>query len=83
MAQSSLKVGPLPDRTPIKLSVACDPGLHTDLKAYADVHSQIYGKAVSVTDLIPSMLKALIDSDTAFKRARRQRGASAQNKGES
>ena len=71
MAQQTLKVGPLPDRTPIKLSIACEPDLHGDLKAYAEIHAQTYGKPVSVSDLVPSMLRALIDSDAGFKRARR------------
>lgn len=82
MSQASLKVGPLPDRTPVKVSVACDPALHDDLKAYANVHSQTYGKTVSVADLIPSMLRTLIDSDTAFKRALRQLNAQSRLKGE-
>lgn len=71
MPQRSLKVGPLPDRTPVKLSIACEPNLHADLSDYAQVHSGTYGKQVSVSELIPSMLKTLIESDAGFKRARR------------
>ena len=63
MTQINLKVGPLPDRTPVKLSISCDPDLHGDLRAYADIHAKTYGKTVSVADLVPSMLRALIDSD--------------------
>ena len=71
MTVSNFKVGPLPDRTPVKLSIACEPELHDDLTTYAEIHSQTYGKPVSVSELVPSMLKALIESDTGFKRARR------------
>ena len=72
MTQTNLKVGPLRDRTPIKLSVACEPDLHGDLTVYAEIHSRTYGKTVTVADLVPSMLRALIDSDAGFKRARRE-----------
>jgi len=72
MTQINLKVGPLRDRTPVKLSIACEPDLHTDLEVYAAIHARTYGKSVTVAELVPSMLKTLIDSDSGFKRARRQ-----------
>ncbi len=72
MQRTNLKVGPIRDRAPVKLSIACEPELHDDLVAYADVHAHVYGKPVTITELIPSMLKTLIDSDAGFKRARRQ-----------
>lgn len=69
---SQLKIGPLPDRTPIKLSLSVDPDLQSDLSDYAAVHARAYGKDVSVAEIIPSMLRALIDSDAGFKRARKE-----------
>ncbi|MEL6729253.1 MAG: DUF2274 domain-containing protein [Pseudomonadota bacterium] len=71
MPNPKLKVGPLIDRTPVKLSISCDPQLHADLNDYAKVHAQTFGKDVSVVELAPHMLRALIDSDAAFKRSRR------------
>ena len=71
MTGTKLKIGPLADRTPVKLSLAVEPDLHGDLTDYAEIHSRMYGKTVSVADLIPSMLRALIESDAGFKRARR------------
>ncbi|MEO1304148.1 MAG: DUF2274 domain-containing protein [Pseudomonadota bacterium] len=71
MSNSKLKVGPLIDRTPVKLSISCDPGLHADLTDYAKVHAQTFGKNVSVAELAPHMLRALMDGDAAFKRSRR------------
>ena len=71
MEPIALKVGPLHDRTPVKLSIVCEPELHGDLTTYAAIHAQTYGKSVTVAQLIPSMLKTLIESDSGFKRARR------------
>ena len=71
MTQTNLKGGPLRDRTPVNLTIACEPELHEDLKAYADIHSRIYGKQVTMSDLVPSMLRTFVDSDTGFRRARR------------
>lgn len=69
---TALKIGPLPDRTPVKLTVALEPELHRDLQDYASVHASAYGKDVKVGDLVPVMLRALLDSDAGFKRARKQ-----------
>ena len=71
MATHILKIGPLPDRTPSKLTVTIDPELNLDLTDYASVYAQTYGQNVKVADLIPSMLRALLDSDAGFKRARK------------
>lgn len=68
----ALKIGPLPDRTPVKLSLSIDPDLQRDLQDYADVYAEAYGAPASVADLVPSMLRALLDSDAGFKRARKQ-----------
>lgn len=72
MTRTPLKVGPLPDRTPVKVSLSIEPDLNVDLKDYAAIHSRTYGKEVTVSELIPSMLRALIDSDSRFKRERKQ-----------
>ena len=65
----TLKIGPLPDRTPSKLTVSLDPELHSDLTDYAFVYAETYGQDVKVSDIVPSMLRALLDSDAGFKRA--------------
>ncbi|MEM9580693.1 MAG: DUF2274 domain-containing protein [Pseudomonadota bacterium] len=71
MSQAKLKVGPLVDQTPVKLSISCDPELHADLADYAKVHSRAFGKDVTVAELAPHMLRALMDGDAVFKRSRR------------
>lgn len=67
-----LKIGPLKDRTPVKLNLMLDPDLHAKLQDYAAVHSEAFGKRVTPADIAPSMLQTLIDSDTGFKRALKQ-----------
>jgi hypothetical protein len=74
MSQQVLKIGPLPNKKPTKISVALEPDLQADLQDYAAVYARTYGSDVSVTALIPSMLRALLDSDTGFRRARKQLG---------
>ena len=71
MSEVGLKIGPLPDRTPQKLSISLEPALAADLEAYAQVHSGAYGTETSVAILVPLMLEAFIASDSGFKKARR------------
>lgn len=71
MAPTKLKIGPLQDKTPVKLSIAADPDLHADLQDYARVYALSYGTEADVQDLIPSMLASFLASDAGFKRARK------------
>ena len=72
MTDTTLKIGPLPDQTPTKLSIALPPDLQADLQDYAAVYQRTYGQAAKVADLIPTMLQVFLSSDAGFKRARRQ-----------
>lgn len=71
MPTANLKIGPLEDRTPVKLNIAVEPGLKRDLEIYSRVYEKAYGEKQDVTALIPSMLEAFLASDTGFKRARK------------
>lgn len=66
---TSLKIGKLPDTTPVKLNLTIDPELHSDLNRYADVYARAYGEKASIEALAPSMLRAFIASDSGFKKA--------------
>lgn len=68
----SLKIAPLPDRTPVKLSIAVPPELQSDLQDYAAVYKATYGQDAKVVDLVPSMLKTFLAGDTEFRRARKR-----------
>lgn len=67
----SLRIGRLPDRTPVKITLTIDPGLHSSLQEYAAIYEKTYGTKEKVEDLAPFMLDGFLNADTAFKRARR------------
>jgi hypothetical protein len=69
---SELKLGRLPDRTPVKIIIAVNPDLNQALREYATVYRTEYGKAESVADLIPFMLGAFLQSDKAFAKTRKK-----------
>lgn len=71
---TDLKLGRLPDRTPIKLTITLAPDLHHALIRYAALYAEKYGHEEAVTELIPAMLGSFLDSDRGFQR-RRQTGA--------
>jgi len=70
-----LRLARLPDRTPVKITIAVPPDLHQALADYAKLYQETYGQEEPVQDLIPAMLASFLDSDKAF--ARRRRGQSA------
>lgn len=71
-SRMSLKLGKLPDRTPVKLSIAVDPDLHTALMDYAAIYEQSYGSKERIESLAPFMLDGFLNGDVAFRRARKQ-----------
>lgn len=69
---TELKLARLPDRTPVKLAISIMPDLHAALTAYATMYQDTYGEKAAVADLVPAMLEAFLDSDRAFRIARRR-----------
>jgi len=65
-----LKLGRLPDRTPVKLAITITPDLQSALNDYAALYAQTYGRQEPVTELIPAMLTSFLESDRNFVRAR-------------
>lgn len=65
-----LKLAKLPDRTPVKLAITITPDLHQALQDYARLYASVYGCEAPVTELVPAMLAAFLDSDRAFSRAK-------------
>ena len=65
-----LKLARLPDRTPVKLAITVTPDLHLMLQQYAALYAEAYGREESVTELVPAMLAAFLDSDRNFVRSR-------------
>ena len=81
---ADLKLPKLPDRTPVKLTLAIAPDLAADLALYAEAYEAAYSQRATIADLIPPMLAAFLESDRAFSKARKARrgpAAASERKG--
>ena len=65
-----LKLGKLPDRTPVKLAITLPPELHQSLQDYALLYASTYGREESLTELVPAILAAFLNSDRKFSRSK-------------
>lgn len=63
-----MKLAKLPDRTPVKMNVVLTPVLAQRLREYTAFYAETYGNKEEVSELIPFMLEAFLDSDPSFKR---------------
>jgi len=69
---TKLKLGPLIEDKPVKLTVELPGSLHRDLITYAEVLARESGQpAANPFRLIVPMLKRFITSDRGFAKARR------------
>jgi hypothetical protein len=69
---SKLKLGPLEDETPVKLTLDLPAAIHRDLVAYAQAHAaQTGGKPVEPARLVAPMLARFMATDRVFVRGRR------------
>jgi len=68
---SRLRLGPILDDKPVKLTVDLPASLHRDLLAYAEVLSRETGQAIDPAKLVAPMLGRFMASDRAFAKARR------------
>ncbi|WP_394438961.1 DUF2274 domain-containing protein [Sphingobium naphthae] len=75
---AGIKLGKLPDRTPIKLTISVLPDLKQALDDYAALYSATYGENEPITELIPQMLAAFLASDRNFVKTRTRNGASTE-----
>ncbi len=69
---TELKLGKLPDRTPIKLGITITPDLKAALQAYAAIYAETYGVEEPIAELVPAMLTAFLDGDRGFAKAREE-----------
>lgn len=67
----SLRLDKLPDRTPVRMTIALDPDLAAALSDYAEVYRQTYGDSQRPEALVPAMLETFLTSDSGFRRARK------------
>jgi len=80
---TKLKLGPLADDKPVKISIELPAGVHRDLIAYAEILGRTSGQ--SVTDpakLVVRMIERFMATDRAFTKARRGIGQPNPNSAE-
>jgi len=75
---SDFKLAKLPDRTPVKLTIAISPELNQALADYAALYRERYGASEPIGELIPAMLSTFLESDRAYTKARRGKRPDAQ-----
>ena len=69
---TKLKLGPLIDDKPVKLTVALPAAVHRDLVAYAAaLATEMGGEAASPEKLIAPMLERFMATDRGFAKHRR------------
>jgi len=69
---TKLKLGPLVDDKPVKLTVELSAALHRDLTAYSEILGRTTGRPVAdPAKLIAPMIERFIATDRAFAKARR------------
>ena len=66
----NLKLGPLEDDKPVKISVELPAGLHRDLLAYAEILGRENGQAVEPAKLVAPMIARFMATDRGFKKMR-------------
>jgi len=70
---TKLKLGPLEDDKPVRLTIDLPAQTHRDLVAYAEVLARQNDQAVEPAKLIGPMLSRFMATDRGFARARRPR----------
>lgn len=68
LIMATIKLGKLPDRTPVKLAISMEPDLYARLGAYAADYAAAYQDEKSVAELVPAMLAGFLDGDRDFIR---------------
>lgn len=72
LTMTKLKLGPLVEEKPVKVTVELPGALHRDLIAYAEVLARESGQpAADPVRLIVPMLERFIATDRGFAKARR------------
>jgi hypothetical protein len=68
----TLKLGPIPDDKPVKITIEVPAEVYRDLSAYAEAHAAATGQAsAGPARLIVPMLTHFMATDRGFTRARK------------
>ncbi|MFS8037383.1 DUF2274 domain-containing protein [Xanthobacter sp. AM11] len=69
-----LKLGPIADDKPVKVTIELPASLHRDLAAYAEILGRESGRSADPVRLIVPMLVKFIATDRGFAKARHTMG---------
>ena len=70
-----LKLGPIADEKPVRVTSELPASIHRDLVAYADLLGRETGQAVEPAQLVGPMLARFMATDRGFANARRRLAA--------
>ena len=69
-----LRLGPIAEDRPVRMTIDVPAAVHRDLTTYADAHAEATGQAnAGPAKLIVPMLVQFMATDRGFARAKRQR----------
>ncbi|MEM7693227.1 MAG: DUF2274 domain-containing protein [Pseudomonadota bacterium] len=68
---AKLKLGPLVDETPVKMTVELPAPVHRDLVVYAELLAAETGQKVDAAKIVAPMLARFMATDRGFARLRR------------
>jgi len=68
---AKLKLGPIPDDKPVRLTITLSAELASLLRSYADAVGSRNGKSVIIERIVPHILERFIKTDRAFMRTHR------------
>ena len=74
---SEMKLGKLPDRTPVKHTIVGPPALNKRLIEYAVMYNEEHQQDEKPEELMPYMLDAFLKGDRAFARWQKKKAAKA------
>lgn len=69
---AKLKLGPIADDKPVRLTAELPAAVHRNLLAYADALGRETGKAVEPAQLVAPMLARFMAADRAFAKTQRR-----------
>ena len=69
-----LKLGKLPSRTPVKLTISFLPEIYEMLEDYGRIYEQEYGEKEKIEELVPYIIEAFLKTDHSFRKARKALG---------
>jgi hypothetical protein len=67
-----LKLGQLPNRQPVKLTITLSADLRKALDDYAALYAREFGAEEPVAELVPFMIESFLKGDAGFRRARKE-----------